>query len=77
MNIDLVKVAARASRLNKPEDFGTRMMLENMVPIHTRNQFNQERHDKAMAIATAPRDPKYWAQANEISKKIIEEVGKA
>ncbi|ARV76742.1 hypothetical protein PHABIO_111 [Pseudomonas phage Phabio] len=62
MSIDVFELTAKASRLSmsKPNQSST---------------FNKERHEEAMKVAAAPRDPKYWYQANEISKNIISEVG--
>lgn len=70
MSVDLIELASRANRMNKPEDLGARVMLENMIPMHEKNQFNQERHDRAMAVATAKRDPKYWDEVNQIAKEV-------
>lgn len=62
MSIDVFELSAKASRLSISEP-------------NQSTTFNKERHEEAMKIATAPRDPKYWHQANEISKNIINEVG--
>lgn len=62
MAVDLIALANKSKRHGELRS----------IPV-----FSKERHEEAMRIATAPRNPKYWNEVNEISKKIINEVGVA